>query len=113
MDAGGGVSAAVRRARDYAPHSLRVEIEVRDLAELREAIAAGADVALLDNMDLEMLRQAVAIAREGGIVTEASGGVRLETVRSIAETGVDIISSGALTHSAPSMDIHMKVRPLG
>lgn len=112
VDSGGGVAAAVSRAREYAPHSLRIEIEVRDLTELREAIAAGADVVLLDNMGLDMLREAVSIARAASIVTEASGGVRLETVKAIAQTGVDVISAGALTHSAPSADINMKVRRL-
>ena len=112
IDSGGGVQAAVESARQYAPHLMAIEIEVRSLDELRQAIASGADIVLLDNMDLSTLRSAVEICRDSGVKTEASGGISLETIRDVALTGVDFISSGALTHSAPSMDIHMKVKPL-
>jgi nicotinate-nucleotide pyrophosphorylase (carboxylating) len=112
VDSGGGVARAIASARTHAPHVLAIEIEVRTLDELNEAIQAGADIVLLDNMTLEMLREAVARCRASGVRTEASGGISISTVRGVAETGVDFISSGALTHSAPSMDIHMKVRPL-
>ena len=103
------VVRAVRLARDRAPHTLRIEIEVTSLDELREALDAGADVVLLDNMDLPELRDAVALSA-GRALLEASGGVTLATVRAIAETGVDLISVGALTHSAPALDISLEVR---
>jgi nicotinate-nucleotide pyrophosphorylase (carboxylating) len=104
--AAGGIATAVARARRYAPHTLKIEVEVRDLAEVGEALEAGADILLLDNMDLIQLRAAVDLVA-GRAVTEASGGVSLETVRAIAETGVDLISVGALTHSYRSVDISM------
>jgi len=104
--AAGGISAAVSRARQNVPHTLKVECEVRDLDEVAEALDAGADILLLDNMTLEQLRAAVDLV-DGRAVTEASGGVNLETVRDIAETGVRLISVGALTHSYRSVDISM------
>jgi nicotinate-nucleotide pyrophosphorylase (carboxylating) len=100
------VTQAVRRAREFAPHTLRIEVEVTTLAEVEEAVAAGADVILLDNMDVATMRQAVELAG-GRALLEASGGVNLGTVRAIAETGVDLISVGALTHSAPALDISL------
>jgi nicotinate-nucleotide pyrophosphorylase (carboxylating) len=97
---------AIRRARARLPHTLRIEVEVETLAQLDDALAAGADVVLLDNMSVELLRAAV--ARVGGrAITEASGGITLASVRAVAETGVDLISVGALTHSAPSLDISL------
>ena len=107
----GSVSAAVTRARRNAPHTLKVEVEVTDVSELREAIDAGADAALLDNMDCDQLAEAVKFARSGrpSMLLEASGGVTLQNVREIAETGVDIISSGALTHSAPASDLSLRI----
>lgn len=99
---------AVQRARRYAPHTLRVEVEVTSLDEVREALAAGADLILLDNMSLEDMRKAVALVN-GRALLEASGGITLETVRAVAETGVDIISSGSLTHSAKALDISMDI----
>jgi len=104
--AAGGIAMAVSRARRHVPHTLKIEIEVRDQAEVAEALTAGADILLLDNMDLAQLRAAVELVA-GRAVTEASGGVNLETVRAIAETGVDLISVGALTHSYRSVDISM------
>ena len=104
----GGVGEAIRRARAAAGHLVRVEIEVDGLDQLDEALAERPDVIMLDNFSLEKLREAVARTRAapaGRPVLEASGGVNLETVRAIAETGVDVISVGALTHSAPSLDI--------
>jgi nicotinate-nucleotide pyrophosphorylase (carboxylating) len=101
------VAKAVRLARERAPHTLRIEVEVTTLVELDEALAAAADVVLLDNMTLDQMRQAVA-TNAGRALLEASGGVTLESVRAIAETGVDIISSGALTHSAPAVDISLE-----
>ena len=103
---GGGVGAAVRAARDGAPEGMLVEVEVRDLDELREALDAGAGRILLDNMSPGRLREAVALA-EGRAELEASGGVTLETVGEIAATGVDYVSVGALTHSAPALDLSM------
>jgi len=104
--AAGGITEAVRRARAYIPHTLKIEIETETLAEVAEAVAAGADIIMLDNMDIPTMMSAVELIA-GRALVEASGGVNLQSVRGIAETGVDIISVGALTHSAPSMDISM------
>jgi nicotinate-nucleotide pyrophosphorylase (carboxylating) len=106
----GGVGEAVRRAREAKP-DLSVEVECRNLAEVREGAEAGADRLLLDNMTPDELRKAVAAARESGDgpELEASGGVTLETVGEIAATGVDYVSVGALTHSAPALDLSMTV----
>ena len=108
IQAAGGVTEATRRAVAGAPHGLVVEIEVQNLDELDEAIAAGAHAVLLDNMSPDLVR--VAVERAGGkVVLEASGGIDLTTVRSFAETGVDLISVGALTHSAPAIDLALEV----
>ncbi len=104
--AAGGITEAVRRARAYIPHTMKIEVETETLSEVGEAVGAGADIIMLDNMDLVDMRQAVAMIA-GRALVEASGGVNLESVRAIAETGVDIISVGALTHSARAMDISM------
>lgn len=104
--AAGGIATAIRRARAYIPHTLKIEIETESLQDVKEALSAGADIIMLDNMDVNTMKEAVAIIA-GQALVEASGGVNLATVRGIAETGVDIISIGALTHSAPSMDISM------
>lgn len=104
--AAGGITAAVTRARAYIPHTLKIEIETETLAEVAEALAAGADIIMLDNMDVATMGEAVTLIG-GRAVTEASGGVNLATVRQIAETGVDVISVGALTHSVRAMDISM------
>jgi len=104
--AAGGITAAVCRARAYIPHTLKIEVETETLAEVAEALAAGADIIMLDNMDVAAMREAVALIG-GKALAEASGGVNLETIREIAETGVDIISVGALTHSVRAMDISM------
>ncbi len=104
--AAGGIVEAIRRARSYIPHTLKIEIETESLTDVTQALAAGADIIMLDNMNIETMKEAVAIIA-GRATVEASGGVNLTTVRAIAETGVDIISVGALTHSAPSMDISM------
>ena len=100
----GGVAEAVKAARDHAGHMTRVAVEIDRLAQLDAAINAGAESVLLDNFSLEDLRAAVAAA-SGKVTLEASGGVNLDTVRDIAQTGVDVISVGALTHSAPNFDI--------
>lgn len=101
----GSVGEAVRRARARAPHSLRVECEVTTLAELDEALDAGADMVLLDNMDVATARAAVERTHARGALAEISGGITLDTIRGYAETGVDLISVGALTHSARAVDI--------
>lgn len=104
--AAGGIAIAVERARNRAPHTLRIEIETQNLVEVAEALDAGADIILLDNMEIPMLVDAVGLI-DGRALSEASGGVNLDTVRGIAETGVDFISVGALTHSYRSADISM------
>jgi len=104
IQAAGGLGPAVARLRAGLGHMVKIEVEVDRLDQLAEALALGVDTILLDNMSLEQLRQAVAMAA-GKAVLEASGNVTLATVRGIAETGVDYISSGALTHSAPNLDI--------
>ena len=104
----GGVGEAVRQARAAVGHLMKVEVEVDGLDQLDEALAARPDVIMLDNFTLPMLREAVA-RTAGRITLEASGGVNLETVRAIAETGVDVISVGALTHSAPALDVGLDV----
>ncbi|MCP2680244.1 carboxylating nicotinate-nucleotide diphosphorylase [Maricaulaceae bacterium NA33B04] len=100
----GSVGEAVRRARAFAGHMTRVAVEIDRLDQLDEALEAGAESILLDNFSLDDLRSAVASAK-GKATLEASGGVTLDTVRAIAETGVDVISIGALTHSAPNFDL--------
>ena len=105
----GGVIPAIEAARRGAPHTLKVEVEAATLEQVREALTAGADVIMLDNMDCATMREAVALIG-GRAVVEASGNVSLDTVREIAETGVDLISVGKLTHSSPATDISLKLR---
>ena len=100
----GGVGVALERARARVGHMVKIEIEVDRLDQLREALGHGPDVIMLDNFSLKDLREAVALTA-GRVTLEASGGVDLTTVRAIAQTGVDLISVGALTHSAPELDI--------
>lgn len=104
--AAGGITVAVEKARQRAPHTLKVEVETQDLGDVAEAVAAGADIILLDNMGSKALREAVELV-DGRAVTEASGGVNLETVAEVAATGVSLISVGALTHSYRAVDISM------
>jgi nicotinate-nucleotide pyrophosphorylase (carboxylating) len=104
--AAGGIAMAIERARARVAHVMKIEIETRNLEEVGEALAAGADIVLLDNMTPGELIEAVALVG-GRAVTEASGGVHLDSVREIAETGVDLISVGALTHSYRAVDISM------
>ncbi len=111
----GSVAAAVRAAREHAPHTVQVECEVTSLDELREAIGAGAEAILLDNMDDETLRAAVGIVGIKGerrIVLEVSGGITFERLPRLAGIGVDLVSVGALTHSAPSVDLSMLFDPI-
>ena len=105
---GFGIGHAVESARASAPHTVKVEIEVEDLGQVREALDAGADILLLDNMGLDDMRAAVDLAR-GRAVTEASGGITLDNVRDVAATGVDFISVGALTHSPKALDMSLEL----
>lgn len=100
----GGISAAVRKAKEAARDKLSIEVECDTLAQVAEAVDTGADMVLLDNMSVDELRQAVAVVA-GRAKTEASGGVTLETVAAIAATGVDFVSVGRITQSAPAVDI--------
>jgi len=106
--AAGGIRGAVERARESAHHLLAVEVEAQSMDQVEEAIAAGADVIMLDNMGPDEARQAVALIG-GRCRTEVSGNVSLETVRAYAESGVHYISVGALTHSAPALDISLQI----
>jgi nicotinate-nucleotide pyrophosphorylase (carboxylating) len=106
----GGITPAVERARRSVGHMVKVELEVDTLAQLDEALGLDIDVILLDNMDLDTLREAASRAR-GRVLTEASGGIRPENIRAVAETGVDLISLGWLTHSAPSLDVALDLSP--
>ncbi len=108
--AAGSLSKAVARARAGAPHLARIEVEAKSLAEVREAVRSRADAILLDNMDPGKVAAAVAIIA-GRALVEVSGGVRLETVRDFAQPGVDVISIGALTHSAPAADLSLTLLP--
>lgn len=106
--AAGGISQALARARGRFPHTLKVEVEVKNLSELEEAFASGADTIMLDNMTVGDMKKAVDVIRRR-VPLEASGNVTLANVRQIAETGVDFISVGALTHSVPASDISLKI----
>lgn len=108
VDAGGGITNAVTKLRTKLGHMAKVELEVRTLDELREALSVDVDVIMLDNMDNNAMREAVKIA-DGKALLEASGGITEETIRGVAETGVDIISIGALTHSVKAFDISLKI----
>ena len=107
IDAAGGVKEAIQMAKDYAPFVRKIEVEVEDLHMLREALEAGADIIMLDNMTPEMMKEAVKIV-DGRAKTECSGNITKENIEKVIDTGVDYISSGALTHSAPILDISLK-----
>lgn len=108
VDAGGGIANAVAKLKQKLGHMTKIELEVRNLDELGQALEAGVDVIMLDNMSCEQMREAVEITN-GRALLEASGGITDETLREIAETGVDIISMGALTHSVKAFDISLKI----
>ena len=108
VDAGGGITGAVKKLRSKLGHMAKVELEVRNLDELRETLSVDVDVIMLDNMDNETMKKAVEITN-GKALLEASGGITEETIRGVAETGVDIISIGALTHSVKAFDISLKI----
>lgn len=107
IGAAGSVTRAITMAREYAPFVRKIEVEVENLDMVKEAVEAGADIIMLDNMDNETMRRAIQIIN-GKAQTECSGNVTKERLREIAEVGVDFVSSGALTHSAPIMDISLK-----
>jgi nicotinate-nucleotide pyrophosphorylase (carboxylating) len=109
VKASGTITNAIKSAREKAHHLLKIEVETKTLDEVREALAAKADIIMLDNMPIDMMREAVTII-SGRALVEASGNVTIKTIREIAETGVDFISSGSLTHSAPAADISMKIK---
>lgn len=108
VDAGGGIANAVAKLKTKLGHMTKIELEVRNLDELKQALEAGVDVIMLDNMNPELMKEAVKIT-DGRAMLEASGGITDETLREIAETGVDIISMGALTHSVKAFDISLKI----
>lgn len=108
IDAGGGITNAVAKLKAKLGHMTKIEVEVRNLDELREAIDADVDVIMLDNMSPELMAEAVKIT-DGRALLEASGGITSETIRAVAESGVDIISIGALTHSVKAFDISLKI----
>lgn len=109
VDAGGGITAAVTTLKKKLGHMTKVELEVRTLDELKEALSVDVDVIMLDNMDNDTMRKAVEITN-GKALLEASGGITEQTIRGVAETGVDIISIGALTHSVTAFDISLKIK---
>jgi nicotinate-nucleotide pyrophosphorylase (carboxylating) len=109
IQACGSIKNAVARMRENTPHTMKIEVEVANLEQVRECLTCSVDIIMLDNMEPAMMREAVKIAG-GRALLEASGGISLVNVREIAETGVDYISIGALTHSAPACDISMRLR---
>lgn len=112
IEAAGGITQAIGRARARAPHTSKIEVEVESMQALEEALAAGADIVMLDNFAQQDIQAAVAKAK-GRALIEVSGGITLERIAELAEAGVDVISSGALTHSAPSADIALDLERLG
>jgi nicotinate-nucleotide pyrophosphorylase (carboxylating) len=106
----GGIARTIEKARNSVSHLIKIEVEVTDLPGVEEATAAGADVIMLDNMGIEDIKAAVALI-DGKALVEVSGGIRKKDLNQLAETGVDIISVGALTHSAKNVDLSMKIQP--
>ena len=109
IKAAGSITEAIEKVRKRASHSHKIEVETKTLEEVREALAEKVDIIMLDNMQIDTMQEAVKVIN-GRALVEASGNVTLDTVRAIAETGVDFISSGSLTHSAPAADISMKIK---
>jgi len=105
----GGIKKAVEKVRGKIPHTIKIEVETENLESVREAIESGADIIMLDNMSLDKMKEAVEFIAKRALV-EASGNVTLEKIEDIAKTGVDIISSGSLTHSVKAMDISMRIK---
>ena len=108
IDACGGITAAVEKVRSRLGHMVKIEVETRNLDEVREAVEAGVEIIMLDNMSNEMMAEAVTVTN-GRALLEASGGITSENLRDVAKTGVDIISIGALTHSVKAFDISLKI----
>ncbi len=106
---GESMTELIRRAKRDAAHTIRIEVECDTLDQVREAVEAGADIILFDNMTPDQMREGVAICK-GRALTEASGGITIDTVRDVAETGVDLLSTGAVTHSVAALDISLEVR---
>lgn len=106
---GESMTELIQRAKHDAAHTIRIEVECDTLDQVREAVEAGADIILFDNMTPEQMREGVAICK-GRALTEASGGITIDTVRDVAETGVDLLSTGAVTHSVTALDISLEVR---
>ena len=109
IDAGGGITKTVKALRAKIGHTVKIEVETRTLDEVREAVEAGADIIMLDNMSLATMQEAVGIIN-GRALTEASGNVTLENIKTVAEAGVNIISMGAITHSVKAFDISMRIK---
>lgn len=107
INAAGGVAEAIKMAKEYTSFVRKIEVEVENLEMMKEALDAGADIIMLDNMTPEMMKKAVAMAA-GKAETECSGNITKENIKTVIETGVDYISSGALTHSAPILDVSLK-----
>lgn len=107
IDAAGGVAKAVAAARAYAPFVRKIEVEVETIEQVKEAVAAGADIIMLDNMDLDAMREAIRLI-DGAAEVEVSGNVTMERAARLADLGVDYVSSGAITHSAPILDLSLK-----
>ncbi|MBS3782002.1 MAG: carboxylating nicotinate-nucleotide diphosphorylase, partial [Candidatus Thermoplasmatota archaeon] len=108
MAAGEGITGAIKSIKEKVPHTIKVEVEVEELSEVEEALEAGADIIMLDNMDTEDMEKSVKLIGNNAI-SEASGGVTLENIEKVAMTGVDVISVGALTHQIESIDISLDV----
>ncbi len=108
IEVGGGITASVKKIRSQIPHTMKIEVEVQNLEQLKEAIDVGADIVMLDNMDNDTMKEAVEV-NGGRTILEASGGITEERLVSIAETGVDVISVGALTHSVKALDISLLI----
>lgn len=109
IDAGGGITKTVKALRAKIGHTVKIEVETRTLDEVQEAVEAGADIIMLDNMSLATMQEAVEIIG-GRALTEASGNVTLENIKTVAEAGVNIISMGAITHSVKAFDISMRIK---
>lgn len=108
IDAGGGITATVKRLREKIGHTVKIEVETRNMDEVREAVGAGADIIMLDNMSAAEMAEAVKYI-DGRALTEASGNITAENIREKAASGIDIISMGALTHSVKAFDISMRI----
>lgn len=104
----GSIQQAVKQVRERAPHTLKIEVESDTLDQVKECLACGVEIIMLDNMDIEQMKEAVQLIK-GRALVEASGGITLDNIRNVAETGVNLISIGALTHSAPACDISMEL----